>query len=131
LVAPANEIGAILNTLATTAFKGRIIADPRASRLNKLPTNIRIEVPVLGDVSPDFQSRYSQQHGHAPDSAAAHAYDATMIAVRATQAAGLNRIRIRDAVRKLAPYNGVAGTINWDALGQNDQPVHMQLLTAP
>ncbi len=125
LVAQANEISSMLRALAAAGFKGIVIADPRASRLDEIPANINLSVPVLGNISPDFQSRYSRQYGRAPNYAAAHAYDATMIAIKATQTTGLNRIRIRDAVRKLAPYNGVTGTINWDALGQNDHPVQI------
>ena len=41
------------------------------------------------------------------------------IIVAAVKQAGLNRAKIRDAVRALAPYTGVTGAIDWDAFGQN------------
>ena len=41
----------------------------------------------------------------------------------AVRAAGLNRARIGDALRALAPWSGAAGSVRWDALGGNLRPV--------
>ena len=48
----------------------------------------------------------------------------------AVSRAGLNRARIRDAVRELAPWRGVAGIVHWDALGRNERPVGLATWTA-
>ena len=59
------------------------------------------------------------------DYAAAHAYDAARLLVAAIRKAGLNRARIRDAVRELSPFHGLSGAIEWDTLGQNQRPVRL------
>ena len=50
-------------------------------------------------------------------------YDAVRLVAEATRRAGLNRPRIRDAVRDIAPWRGVAGIVRWDTLGRNERPV--------
>jgi branched-chain amino acid transport system substrate-binding protein len=68
-----------------------------------------------------FAQRFRQRHGHAPDCLAVQAYDAARLVIAAIERAGLNRARIRDAIQELAPYEGEAGPIHWDPLGQNDR----------
>ena len=38
----------------------------------------------------------------------------------AVREAGLNRARIRDAVRALAPWPCASGAVGWNALGRNE-----------
>jgi len=74
--------------------------------------------------SPDgFARTFERRFGHAPDYAAAHAYDAARLLVEAVREAGLDRTRIREAVRKLSPWTGVTGIVRWDAQGGNVRPV--------
>jgi branched-chain amino acid transport system substrate-binding protein len=83
-------------------------------------------VPRLWEPSPawdGFARRYESRWGEAPDHAAAWSYDAVRLVAEATRRAGLNRARIRDAVREISPWSGVAGTVRWDALGRNEGPV--------
>jgi hypothetical protein len=40
--------------------------------------------------------------------------------VAAVLRAGLNRARVRDAVRALAPWPGAGGTVSWNALDRNE-----------
>lgn len=63
--------------------------------------------------------------GDVRDYAAAHAYDATRLAVAAIRRAGLNRARIRDAVAELSGFEGASGRISWDNLGQNTRAVRL------
>ncbi len=53
------------------------------------------------------------------DYAADLTYDAVQLTVAAIRRGGLNRVRIRDAIRDLAPWHGRAGTVRWDPLGSN------------
>ena len=48
--------------------------------------------------------------------------------VAAVREAGLNRARIRDAVRELSPWHGITGVIDWDPLGQNQRPVRLGMI---
>jgi branched-chain amino acid transport system substrate-binding protein len=66
---------------------------------------------------------YENRWGERPDHAATWSYDAVRLVARAVDRAGLNRARIRDAVRELSPWTGVGGVVRWDALGRNEGPV--------
>jgi len=70
-----------------------------------------------------FEETFTQRFGRGPDTLAAHTYDAVSMLVAAIRRAGLNRARIRDAIRGLAPWEGVSGTIAWDPAGSNPRPV--------
>ena len=67
--------------------------------------------------------------GGDPDYTAAYAFDAANILVDAVRSAGLNRARIRDAVRADSPYRSVTGTIEWDPQGQNRTAAAMRAIT--
>ncbi|MFZ0430741.1 MAG: ABC transporter substrate-binding protein [Acidobacteriota bacterium] len=62
----------------------------------------------------DFQSRYRDRFHEAPDTYAAHAYDAARFIVSAIRQAGLNRPRIRDAMYATTEFPGVTGRIVFD-----------------
>ena len=83
-------------------------------------------VPRLWQPSPEWDSfagAYETRWGEPPDHGAAWSYDAVRLVAEATRLTGLNRPRIRDAVRALAPWRGVAGTVRWDTLCRNEMPV--------
>ena len=85
-----------------------------------------VVAPLLWEPSADWDSfarMYENRWGEPPDHAAAQSYDAVRLVAEATRRAGLNRARIRDAVRDIAPWRGVAGIVQWDALGRNERPV--------
>jgi len=66
-----------------------------------------------------FIERFSAERRRPPDYAAALTYDATRLLVEAIRRAGPNRARIREAIVRLSPWAGIAGTIRWDGTGQN------------
>jgi ABC-type branched-subunit amino acid transport system substrate-binding protein len=70
-----------------------------------------------------FVVEFTARTGRRPDCTTAQTYDATRVAIEAIRDAGLNRARIRDAVRALAPWDGVSGPIDWNTLGQNVREV--------
>jgi len=77
-----------------------------------------------------FGGAFQGQSGRMPDYAAAHAYDAARLLIRAIREAGPNRAAIRDALRDLGPVEGVTGLVEWDALGQNARPVRLGTIRA-
>lgn len=81
-----------------------------------------------GKRASDFSRRFTKRFGAPPDYAAAHAYDAVSLLIAAVRKAGLNRARIRDAIRALSPWQGLSGPITWDATGQNERPVCMGMI---
>jgi branched-chain amino acid transport system substrate-binding protein len=72
-----------------------------------------------------FADGYRKRWGTVPDWSAAQGYDAVRLVAAAIRAVGLNRPRIRDAVRALAPYVGASGLVRWNALGRNEPGVSM------
>ncbi len=88
----------------------------------------RLHVPS-GDSRP-FERAFVERVQVSPDYAAAATYDAVRLVIAAIHRAGLNRARIRDAVRELSPYDGAAGAIRWDALGSNARPIELGTIGA-
>ncbi len=62
---------------------------------------------------------------HRPETFAAHAYDGTNILVAAIRKAGLNRVRIRDALYAYGRYDGVTGPIRFDTTLNDVGPVYV------
>jgi branched-chain amino acid transport system substrate-binding protein len=92
-----------------------------------------VAVPLLWEPSSSwdtFARMYENRWGEPPDHAAAHSYDTVRLVAHAVRRAGLNRARIRDAIREIAPWRGVAGIVRWDALGRSERPVGLATWTA-
>jgi ABC-type branched-subunit amino acid transport system substrate-binding protein len=70
-----------------------------------------------------FEVEFEKRYHVLPDYAAAHTFDSLNLLIAAIRKAGLNRAKIGDALRGLAPYQGVTGIISWDKLGSNTRPV--------
>lgn len=77
----------------------------------------------VGAPADEFRQRFVERWGAEPDYAAAHTYDAMNILIAAVREAGLNRVRIRDAIRERSPFDGATGTIAWDNTGHNERSV--------
>lgn len=83
-------------------------------------------VPLLWRPGPEWDSfarMYENRWGEPPDHGAARSYDAVRLVASAVRRVGLNRPRIRDAIAEVGPWEGVAGVVEWDALGRNEGPV--------
>ena len=72
-----------------------------------------------------FEQQFVVRFGHSPDFAATQTYDAISLLIQAIQKAGLNKARIRDALRGLSGWEGASGIVRWDAVGQNTRPVRL------
>lgn len=66
-----------------------------------------------------FRQRFRTRFGVEPDVFAAYGYDAANLVVIAVRQAGLNRARIRDALAAVRTYEGVTGTMRFDATSNN------------
>jgi len=80
--------------------------------------------------SSNFERTFVARFGNRPDYLAAHTYDAVNLLIAAIRKAGLNRTRIRDAVRDLSMWQGVAGPIHWDSRGSNSRPITLGTITS-
>lgn len=127
VIAPAHETGELVQAIRQAGFAGAVLSGPWIARNIPGPSLDGVLYPALGEIPAAFQARFRARWGRAPDYTAAYAYDAANILVAAIRNAGLNRARIRDAVRALSPVHGVTGRIEWDAQGQNRKEISLEI----
>ncbi len=73
----------------------------------------------------DFSVAFGARFGHKPGTFAAHAYDGASILIEAVRDAGLNRVRIRDALAGRRRFEGVTGPIEFDTTQNDVGPVYI------
>jgi len=130
LVAGADDSARLVAALRKKGFTGPIFGGPWMGRQRFLDragaAAEGVIFPLLFDPrkSPsEFAGTFKARFGRNPDYAAAHTYDAVQLLTAAIGKAGLNRARIRDAVRDLSPWTGVTGKVEWDGSGSNTRTV--------
>lgn len=72
-----------------------------------------------------FRQAYRERWEEEPDAWAAHAFDGMNLVLGAVREAGLNRVRIRDALAAVERYEGVTGTILFDNTFNDVGPVYL------
>ncbi len=72
-----------------------------------------------------FVNAFTTRFGHEPEAFAAHGYDGANILVAAIRKAGLNRVRIRDALYEYKQFDGVTGRIEFDSTLNDVGPVYV------
>jgi branched-chain amino acid transport system substrate-binding protein len=133
VLAPAARGGQLVAALRAAGFDGTIAGGPplgRAAFVRAAGAGAEgVLAPRAGAGSGPaweaFVRAYEARWGEQPDAAATHGYDALRLAAEAVRRAGLNRARIRDAVRELAPWEGASGPVRWDARGRNEAAVRL------
>ncbi|KPK49816.1 MAG: hypothetical protein AMK72_03620 [Planctomycetes bacterium SM23_25] len=132
LIADARDSACLLRAVRDRGYQGAVFGGPAMGRRQFIeaagPAATGAVFPLLYDPaegSAQFARQFAGRFGVSPDYAAAHAYDAVQLLVAAIEKAGLNRARIRDAVKELSPYSGAAGTVTWDGLGRSTRPVRL------
>jgi len=136
LVARAQPSARLVRSLRDSGYRGSIFGGPSmaerafAGGAGSAAEGIIFPCSYVPSArSAAFEERFKQRFGTNPDCLAAHTYDAVNLLVAAIRRGGLNRARIRDAVRELgspiSPWEGVSGTIAWDAPGANHAPVQL------
>jgi branched-chain amino acid transport system substrate-binding protein len=129
VVAPAGESTALIEAIRGAGFAGVLMGGPWIARASPDARLNGVLYPALGEILPAFRAKFLTRYGRYPDYTAAHAYDAADVLIAAIRRAGLNRPRIRDAVRALSPIHGVTGVIEWDEQGQNHGAVPLRIFT--
>jgi len=133
VLAGASDSARVVESLRMSGFSGKILGGPSMARRRFVEAAGKAAegalVPLLGDGSSPAALRFArsffERHQVHPDFADAHVYDSTRMLLEAIQEAGLNRVRIRDAMQDLSPWEGVTGAITWDAVGANIRVVSL------
>ena len=130
VLAPARVAAGIVSKIRAAGFAGTIAGGAAAAGTAfRLAAGEATEgVLAPWSIEPGarwdaFAAAYQRRWGAAPDEPAVNGYDAVRLVVAAIRGSGLNRARIRDAVRALAPWNGAGGQIRWNPLGRALRPV--------
>jgi branched-chain amino acid transport system substrate-binding protein len=120
----------LVSTVRQEGFSGQVVGGPGLSRAAFTraagAAADGVVAPLLVDpakAAGPFVSAYEARWQAIPDAAAALGYDSVWLAAEAVRRAGLNRARIRDAVRALATWSGASGAVAWSPLGRNDRAV--------
>ncbi len=86
------------------------------------PWNPQRKSPRLAQFRRDFRERFGEE----PEMFAAHAYDGMNLLIWATEAAGLNRAKIRDVLAcRTRTWPGVSGDIQLSAVGDDIGEVYL------
>jgi branched-chain amino acid transport system substrate-binding protein len=127
VIAPPLLAARIVRSAREAGFTGRVIGGPGLSRRAFARAASKdaegVLAPALAEPSLDtaFPPAYEERWDLAPDEAAAHGADAMRLVATAIRQAGLNRVRIRDAVRGLSPWTGASGRVIWSPRGRNER----------
>ena len=132
LVAGGQPSADIVRTVREKGFTGRIFGGPCMGRRSFIEESGKAAegtlFPLLyadSAASKMFEDKFVCRFSKQPDYLAAHTYDTVNLLVAAIRKAGLNRVRICDAVREISPWRGVTGNIQWDGLGSNCRQVSL------
>jgi ABC-type branched-subunit amino acid transport system substrate-binding protein len=126
LVARARLAGRLVSAARHAGFEGRILGGPACSvaafSRAAAGSGDGVLAPLLVEgggagLERDYDVRWHER----PDAAGRLGYDAVRLVVAAVRQAGLNRPRIRDAVRALAPWSGASGGVAWNPRGRNER----------
>lgn len=128
VLAPSGAGGRLVAAIRASGFAGTIVGGATAGR-----TAFRraagaaaegVVAPVLVEPAPRWEAfarAYEERWREPPDDAGAHGYDSVRLVAEAARRAGLNRARMRDAIRALSPWDGVSGPVTWSPLGRNER----------
>ena len=137
VVARAREAARLVGALREAGFQGAIVGGATLGRrpfLEEAGADAEgVVFPLLFDAdrAPSaFTAAYRGRFGAEPDWLAAHAYDAVRLVAAAVREAGLNRVRIQDALRAIVPWDGVTGRIAWDATGRRVREIGLGTIRA-
>ena len=133
VLGPARLAGAFVAALRRGGFTGSVVASATAAGTAfRAAAGDAAEGVIAagwiddGPASASFGAAYGRRWAEVPDAWAANGYDAVKLVVAAIRQAGLNRARVRDAVRALTPWSGAGGTIEWDPLGRARRRVSLR-----
>jgi ABC-type branched-subunit amino acid transport system substrate-binding protein len=137
LIAGAEQSAHLISAVRERNFIGPVFGGPCMGRRGFLEETGRTVEGVIFPLlytprksSYSFEKKFTSRFGYRPDYLAAHTYDTVNLLIAAIRKAGLNRARIRDAVRELSPWAGVTGAVKWDTLGGNSRTVQLGTVRA-
>ena len=137
LIAGSHQSARITSAMRESGFQGLIFGGPSMGQRdfakkagNAAEGAIFPLLYVPPKASNNFERTFAARFGNRPDYLAAHTYDAVNLTITAIRKAGLNRTRIRDAVRDLSTWQGIAGPILWDSRGSNSRPIVLGTITS-
>lgn len=127
-IAQAYEIGLNQQFLSTAIFEDPEIMDAAGKAAEGLIfTSITFDQNNPTPRAQSFSNAYKNKTGRSPDGYAASAYDAAHIVAEAIRLAGSAEPgQLKDALYKLPPFEGLIGTIEFNAQGDALLPIKLK-----
>lgn len=137
LIADSQQSARLISALREKGFQGLIFGGPSMGQRDFAKeagaAAEGVIFPLLyvpGETWENFERTFAARFGNHPDYLAAHTYDAVNLLISAIRKAGLDRPGIRDAVKELSTWRGVAGPIRWDSRGRNSRAISLGTITS-
>ncbi|GAB6166105.1 hypothetical protein JCM19992_21050 [Thermostilla marina] len=134
--AAADLAASWIDQLRHAGCTGAVVVGPLAIRsrfFHAVGDDLRnVWGPHLVNISQadSFARRFYERFGRFPDPTAYATYDAVcLVAAALRRNEQADCITLAQDIRRLAPYRGVSGPLQWDTAGSVDRPVPVQQLT--
>jgi branched-chain amino acid transport system substrate-binding protein len=132
LIAGTDDSITLVKSIREKGFSGMIFGGPSMGHhrfvQNTPATHKKLLFPLLyapSKASKRFDEEFQRRFGRQPDYLTAHTYDAVTILIASIKKAGLDREKIRDAIKNGSSVNGVTGTFSWNQYGENVREVSL------
>ena len=132
LIADTDDSMALVQSIRKKGFSGMIFGGPSMGHhrfvQNAAATDEKLIFPLLYEpstASRDFDQEFQTRFGRKPDYLTAHTYDAVNILIASIKKAGLDREKIRDAIKNAASAKGVTGRFRWNQYGENVRAISL------
>ncbi|MFZ9033676.1 MAG: ABC transporter substrate-binding protein [Anaerohalosphaeraceae bacterium] len=126
LIAGTDDSMALVGSVRKKGFSGMIFGGPWMGHHrfvhSAAAADEKLIFPLLyepSQASRSFDQEFQVRFGRKPDYLTAHTYDAVHMLIASIKKAGLDREKIRDAIKNAAPAKGVTGVFRWNAYGEN------------
>ena len=126
LISRLRKEGVVVPVLVPTLLALPEVAD-RGDELGEVVVAAPVDLSSPDSSFQAFRQDWIRRTGREPSYVALFAYDTTRLLLAAIQQAGLNRVRIRDALAG-SSFRGLTGPFSFNSLGgRQEQPVLMEL----
>ncbi|MBC8392105.1 MAG: ABC transporter substrate-binding protein [Deltaproteobacteria bacterium] len=132
LIAGVDDSIDLVRSIQDKGFSGTVFGGPSMGHhrfVQNVPvTSEKLIFPLLYYPSGEsrlFDEEFKRRFGREPDYLAAHTYDALNLLIASIEKAGLDREKIRDAMKYNSPTKGITGTFSWNQYGENVRDISL------
>ena len=135
IIADPDNSAKLISTVREYGFKGNIFGGPFIGtrlfidKAGKAAENVIFPLLYLpSKKSESFEKEFSRRLDRKADYLAAHTYDSVKLMIAAIRNAGLDRTKIRSALKELSGWSGITSSFKWDSHGANIRDVQLGII---